>query len=125
MANWGQKMLAGVAAFGYDAPIHRYPSMASLPLHGSYNRSLGIQAHSMIHKPADSYFGALATRAGPHPIYGYNGWPKRPLDQQPVVGCLARECLGSSSNSAAAIFNTAESDGVASTEVVVLIISRL
>lgn len=31
------------------------PSMASLPLHGSNNRSLGIKVHSMIHKPSVTY----------------------------------------------------------------------
>ncbi|XP_075475780.1 zinc finger protein 1-like [Primulina tabacum] len=39
------------ASFG-----HRFSSMASLPLHGSLNSSLGIQAHSMVHKPA-GFFG--------------------------------------------------------------------
>lgn len=106
MAKRGQKMLAAAAAFGYDAPMHRYPSMASLPLHGSYNRSLGIQAHSMIHKPAGGYFGAPAAGAGPQPIYGFNGWPRRPLNQQPAVGRLPTECLGSSSNSGAARFDS-------------------
>lgn len=104
MAKRGQKMLAAAAAFGYDAPMHRYPSMASLPLHGSYNRSLGIQAHSMIHKPG-GYFGAPAAGVGPQPIYGYNGWPRRPLDQQPAVGRLSTESLGSS-NSGAARFDS-------------------
>ncbi|OVA00283.1 zinc finger protein [Macleaya cordata] len=66
----------GAASFGH----HYYPiSMASLPLHGhgwhgsTFNRSLGIQAHSMIHKP--SYYD----------LYGHthhhHGWSSRsPMD---------------------------------------------
>ncbi|KAG6421478.1 hypothetical protein SASPL_118031 [Salvia splendens] len=54
-----------------------YPSMASLPLYGSnFNRSLGIQAHSMIHKPA---FNARP------------GWGRKPLQQHPAIGRLAAE----------------------------------
>lgn len=70
-----------------------YSSMASLPLHGSYNRSLDIQVHSMIHKP-------------PH-TYGHDGWSRQSLNQQPAVGRLVVQdsfrvgitTTGSSSNS--------------------------
>ncbi|CAI9113901.1 OLC1v1014601C1 [Oldenlandia corymbosa var. corymbosa] len=77
--------------FRHDPFVHRYSSMASLPLHGAYNRSLGIQAHSMIHKPSSSYFGSNVV--GLSSLYGQNnGWPSRkPLDQQPAVGRLAPE----------------------------------
>ncbi|GFQ06744.1 zinc finger protein 1 [Phtheirospermum japonicum] len=77
---------AGGAAFG-----HRYPSLASLPLHGSsFNRSLGIQVHSnMIHKPSFRVGGAAA-------MYG-----------QPAVGRLPVEnrLMGSSSVGGAARFD--------------------
>ncbi|EOA35685.1 hypothetical protein CARUB_v10020911mg [Capsella rubella] len=40
-------------AFGHGSVVSRFASMASLPLHGSANNrsTLGIQAHSTIHKP--------------------------------------------------------------------------
>lgn len=65
---------------------NRYPIMASLPLHGSFNRSLGIQVHSMIHKPSyqSSNFGS------PY-LYGQNGWSRQSIDQQPAIGRLAPE----------------------------------
>ncbi|KAE9621287.1 hypothetical protein Lal_00023574 [Lupinus albus] len=50
---------------------HRYSSMASLPSHGLYNRSLGIQLHSMIHKPYNQI-----------PVFG---WKKPILDSQPAI----------------------------------------
>ncbi|CAA0816431.1 Zinc finger protein 1 [Striga hermonthica] len=66
------------------AAEQRFPSMASLPLHGSLaaSRSLGIQVHSMIHKPGFSsgYYGAVG--------YGYPGWARKAMDQQPGVGRL-------------------------------------
>lgn len=78
IAKRGQKISA--AAFGYD----KYSSMASLPLHGSFNRSLGIQVHSMIHKPANgANFGAPS-------LYGHPGWAiRKPIDQQPAIGRLS------------------------------------
>ncbi|XP_059306674.1 zinc finger protein 3 [Lycium ferocissimum] len=79
MAKRGAKFNAS-ADFGYD----KYSSMASLPLHGSFNRSLGIQVHSMIHKPSNSTFGA--------PLYGHPGWSiRRPIEQQPAIGRLGVE----------------------------------
>lgn len=66
--------------------MHQHPnpsSMSSLPLHGSFNRSLGIQVHSMIHKPTSSFFPF---------IYGQFGWSSRkPLEQHPAIGRLAPE----------------------------------
>ncbi|XP_047314670.1 zinc finger protein 1-like [Impatiens glandulifera] len=38
--------------FGQEPYPIRFSSIASLPLHGSANMSIGIQAHSLIHKPA-------------------------------------------------------------------------
>lgn len=76
IAKRGQKISAA-GAFGYD----KYSSMASLPLHGSFNRSLGIQVHSMIHKPtSNTSFSAPA-------LYGHPRWSmRRPIDQQPAIG---------------------------------------
>ncbi|CAN4086428.1 unnamed protein product [Withania somnifera] len=83
MAKRGQQNFIG-AAFGYD----KYSSMASLPRHGSFNRSLGIQAHSMIHKPTSSTsFGAPA-------LYGHSGWSIR----RPIDGWLGPEMNNFTSN---------------------------
>ncbi|PIN18664.1 hypothetical protein CDL12_08652 [Handroanthus impetiginosus] len=82
----------GGAAFRHhDMAVHRYLSMASLPLHGSVNRSLGIQAHSMIHKPS---FAASRVQ-----IYD-----RKP---QPGIGRLAAEIhqVGSSGSGGAARFD--------------------
>lgn len=87
--------------FGGAASLnqHRYSSMGLLPLHGSMNRSLGIQVHSTIHKPS-----LLASST----IYGQYGWSRKPLDQQPAIGRLAVENhhVGSSSSGGAARFDS-------------------
>ncbi|KAJ4718610.1 putative Zinc finger protein [Melia azedarach] len=92
LAKRGQKMSAASSlAFGHHLPNtypNRYPSMASLPLHGSYNRSLGIQVHSMIHKPS-----FVTSTINSSYIYGQNGWPRQPIDQQPAIGRLSQENL--------------------------------
>ncbi|CAN6573121.1 unnamed protein product [Malus baccata var. baccata] len=62
---------------------HRFSSMASLPLHGSFNnRSLGIQVHSTIHKPCyqSNTFGGNNN--------GNYGWFRRPIDHQHAIGRL-------------------------------------
>lgn len=69
---------------------HHYSSMSSLPLHGGdaySNRSLGIQAHSMIHKPSHApSFSASPIGNG---VYGHHVWARPPvLGQQPAVGRL-------------------------------------
>ncbi|XP_077236722.1 zinc finger protein 1-like [Tasmannia lanceolata] len=71
----------GPQAFGHHHPYH-FSNLASLPLHGSSNRSLGIQVHSMMHKP---YFSASGFP------YGLNGWSRPPIDQQPAIGRLGME----------------------------------
>ncbi|KAL6012089.1 hypothetical protein ACLOJK_002564 [Asimina triloba] len=87
LAKRGQQMGAAAAAFGHHHASHRFSSLASLPLHGSYNnRSLGIQVHSMIHK---SYVPSSATSAGLR--YGHHGWGRMPIAQQPAIGRLAPE----------------------------------
>lgn len=64
-----------------------YSSLASLPLHGAYNHMpLGIQVHSMIHKP--SY---LPNSSGFRGIYGNSGGLRLPIAQQPAIGKLAAE----------------------------------
>ncbi|OMO52881.1 putative zinc finger protein [Corchorus capsularis] len=74
LAKRGQRV--GLAAFGHSNS--RYSSLASLPLHGSFNKSLGIQVHSMIHKPS--------FLPSPH-LYGQNGWSRRPnIDSKPAIG---------------------------------------
>ncbi|KAL3511957.1 hypothetical protein ACH5RR_024674 [Cinchona calisaya] len=104
IAKRGQRIgsSAGAASFGHDSlAVQRYSSMASLPLHGSFNRpSLGIQAHSMIHKPSSTYFASNICLSSPS-LYGHNGWSRKPLDQQPAIGRLAPENyhMGSSSSS--------------------------
>ena len=93
LAKRGHRIGAAAVAFGHPIPnSYRYSSMASLPLHGSFNRSLGIQAHSLIHKPSS----VSST------LYGHQGWPRRPIDQHPAIGRLAPENyhhVGSSSSS--------------------------
>ena len=98
LAKRGQKISAG---FG-----NRYPIMASLPLHGSFNRSLGIQVHSMIQKPAYQ-----SSTVGSSYLYCQNGWSRQPLDQQPAVGRLAPEtyagvAISSPASGVAARFDT-------------------
>ncbi|EHA8590180.1 zinc finger protein 1 [Cocos nucifera] len=67
------------------------PSMAVLPLNGAFGgRPLGIQVHSMVHKP---YFGAAPSMAG-GVLNGRRGWcrPAAPIiDQRPAVGRLRME----------------------------------
>ncbi|XP_074287073.1 zinc finger protein 1-like [Silene latifolia] len=88
----GATIAATAAAFGHPYLHHHqqqqqhqnYSNIASLPLHGSPNRSLGIQVHSMIHKPP--YMTMSSTGSGN--LYGHNGWLRLPIEQQPAVGKL-------------------------------------
>ncbi|RVX19871.1 Zinc finger protein 3 [Vitis vinifera] len=83
----GAPMVAAATAFGHPYFHHQhYSSMASLPLHGAYNRSLGIQVHSMIHKPS-----LTTPSSGSGNLYGHRSWSRPPIDQQPAVGRLAVE----------------------------------
>ncbi|XWS72733.1 hypothetical protein CRYUN_Cryun02cG0065700 [Craigia yunnanensis] len=91
LAKRGQRMGAHIAAsataFGHPYFHHNhYSSLASLPLHGAYNRSLGIQVHSMIHKP--SY---ISSSTGSGNVYGHHSWSRPPIGQQPAVGKLSME----------------------------------
>ena len=67
--------------FGF---AHRYSNLPSLHLHGSFSRSLGIQAHSMVHKPSSFHVSGIGSSG----IYGHSGWSRQPLDQQPAIGRL-------------------------------------
>eukprot|EP01018_Ginkgo_biloba_P006408 Gb_03650 [translate_table: standard] len=69
---------------------HKYSSMASLPLHGSsetglMNRSLGIKAHSLIHK---SYSEGILPQS-------HHGWSRPPIEQQPAIGKYVNDDIGS------------------------------
>ncbi|KAI3822373.1 hypothetical protein L1987_09962 [Smallanthus sonchifolius] len=88
-------MISAAAAFGhtYMHQQHHHDhrnycsTLSSLPLHGYNNRSLGIQVHSMIHKPASSMFSTSSS--GFKSFYGPKGWSSRPhVDQQPAIGKL-------------------------------------
>ncbi|CAL5444190.1 hypothetical protein CsSME_00052662 [Camellia sinensis var. sinensis] len=75
----------------------RFSSLASLPLHGSFNRSLGIQVHSMIQKP--TYFPSNG-------VSGHHGWSRKAIiDQQPAIGRLPEMLVGPSSSGGAARFD--------------------
>ncbi|KAE8656629.1 Zinc finger protein 4 [Hibiscus syriacus] len=83
----GAHIAASAAAFGHPYFHHNhYPSLVSLPLHGAYNRSLGIQVHSMIHKPSH-----ISSSAGSGNVYGHQSWSRHPIDQQPAIGKLSTE----------------------------------
>ncbi|KAE8710495.1 Zinc finger protein 4 [Hibiscus syriacus] len=90
----GAHMAASAAAFGHPCFHHQnhYSSLASLPLNGAYNRSLGIQVHAMIHKPNNS-----------HISYGRHSWSRPPIDQQPAIGKFSTE--NSTSRASAGRFN--------------------
>ncbi|WOH09933.1 hypothetical protein DCAR_0729394 [Daucus carota subsp. sativus] len=62
------------------------------PLHATmFSRSLGVQVHSMIHKPTTSSFPfPRAIPASSLPVHGqYPAWSRKPLEQQPAIGRLA------------------------------------
>ncbi|CAL9078379.1 unnamed protein product [Musa textilis] len=74
---------AGASGAGYRVPVN----LANLPLQGLYaGRPLGIQVHSMIHKP---YTGAPTSAAATALIYGRHAWLRPPMpDRQPAIGRL-------------------------------------
>ncbi|OMO61624.1 zinc finger protein 3-like protein [Corchorus capsularis] len=101
LAKRGQRMgahiAASAAAFGHPYFHHNhYSSLASLPLHGgAYNRSLGIQVHSLIHKPNSHVSSSMGFGSS----YGHHGWSRPPIEQQPAIGKLSME----NSNSRASV----------------------
>ncbi|XP_022730805.1 zinc finger protein 3-like [Durio zibethinus] len=91
LAKRGQRMGAHIAAsatvFGHPYFHHNhYSSLATLPLHDAYNRSLGIQVHSMIHKPPH-----ISSSTGFGNVYGHHSWSGPPIDQQPAIGKLSMD----------------------------------
>ncbi|KAE8689513.1 Zinc finger protein 4 [Hibiscus syriacus] len=90
LAKRGQQRI-GAGAPASFAPFGRYSTMASLPLHGSFNKSLGIQLHSMIHKPT--------FLPSPH-VFGHNEWSRRPIHQTPAIGHLTMENFTTTGSSA-------------------------
>ncbi|XP_021739456.1 zinc finger protein 3-like [Chenopodium quinoa] len=113
----GATIAATAAAFGhpYLHQQHNYSNIASLPLHGSPNRSLGIQVHSMIHKTPTNNM----TMSSSGNVYGHHGWLRLPIEQQPAVGKLVSETYhgsattGPSSRGGAGRFNIVD-EGVTS-----------
>ncbi|KAJ7958530.1 Zinc finger protein [Quillaja saponaria] len=102
----GTHIMASAAAFGqpFWQNYHHHASMSSLPLHGAYNRSLGIQAHSMIQKPSHISSSGL-----------HQGWSRPLFDQQPGIGRLAvgnfyRPTSGLSSRSSVGRFDMVKSE---------------
>ncbi|KAF3623692.1 hypothetical protein FXO38_30620 [Capsicum annuum] len=68
----------------------RKQNMASMPImHGSFHRSLGIQAHSTIQKPVMS-FNTFRAPAFPllYNTHSAGWWSRRRMDQLPAIGRL-------------------------------------
>ncbi|KAK9072850.1 hypothetical protein SSX86_009285 [Deinandra increscens subsp. villosa] len=92
-------MISAAAAFGHTY-IHQElhheqnycSTLSSLPLHGyssNNNRSLGIQVHSMIHKPNyNSMFSGSSS--GFKSLYGPKGWSSSLVAAPPSRGGIGR-----------------------------------
>ncbi|KAJ0089706.1 hypothetical protein Patl1_12557 [Pistacia atlantica] len=100
LAKRGQRIgttytAASAIAFGQPYNLHHnhYSSISSLPLHGGHNRSLGIQVHSMIHKPTHH----ISSGHGISNMYGQDNWSRPPIEQQPAIGRLSMENFHASS----------------------------
>ncbi|PWA42605.1 zinc finger protein [Artemisia annua] len=109
-------MFSAASAFGHTY-MHQQQhhdqnycsSLSSLPLHGysnnNNNRSLGIQVHSMIHKPNNNSMFSTSS-SGFKSFYGQNGWSSRPhVDQQPAIGKLNLSSYPSSLTAASPLTN--------------------
>ncbi|KAH7574073.1 hypothetical protein ACOSP7_008064 [Xanthoceras sorbifolium] len=112
LAKRGQRISTFAAssgiAFGHHPYLHynnnnhtmnnHFSSISSLPLHGgayNNNRSLGIQAHSMIHKPSHHHHGMMTSSN----LYGQSNWYRPPLiEQQPAIGRLSMEINNNNNN---------------------------
>eukprot|EP00249_Psilotum_nudum_P023821 c28993_g1_i6 orf=614-1939(-) len=80
-----------------------YPGITAIPLHGSpsiglessnISRSLGIKAHSLIHKPIASS-GTERLYTGTVLPQGHHGWSRALIAQQPAIGkCFSGELTG-------------------------------
>ncbi|XP_044487594.1 zinc finger protein 1-like [Mangifera indica] len=106
LARRGHRSINTSASLSFlysNSQLNRYPSMASLPLHGSFNRSLGIQVHSMIHKPSFDSSPIASSN-----VYGQNRWPRQAafgkLNSQENNFQVGLSNSGSSSSNGAARF---------------------
>ncbi|KAF5739037.1 hypothetical protein HS088_TW12G00235 [Tripterygium wilfordii] len=88
LAKRGQRLVGGGGGGAYS-------SMSSLPLHGSFNRSLGLKVHSLIHKPSNS-LSSSSTIGFQGQI---SGWSRQQIDQQPAIGRLTMENFNVGSSS--------------------------
>ncbi|KAE8655508.1 mitochondrial glycoprotein [Hibiscus syriacus] len=89
VAKRGQQRIGAGAAASF-ATFGRYSNVASLLLQGSFNKSLGIKLHSMIHKPS--------FLPSPH-VYGHNEWSRRPIHQTPATIHLSMENFAAAGSS--------------------------
>ncbi|KAF8407216.1 hypothetical protein HHK36_006343 [Tetracentron sinense] len=100
LAKKGHQKEAAVAFGHRHLYRHMFSRMASVPLHGGVNRSLGIQAHSMIHK---SFY--LPPSSGSKPLYGHHGCSKPPIGRLKVADYRGGATVGTSSRDGAARFD--------------------
>lgn len=118
LAKRGQRIM-GALAFGHPYFHHNhYSSLAAASLPVYNNRSLGIQVHSMIHKPCHNI---ISTSTTTNHVYGngHHNWSRPPiLDQQPAIGKLSSmennsnsiaTAAGSTSRAGAGRFNVVRS----------------
>lgn len=88
--RFGTQIIASASAFGFPIMHNNkqsYANMASLPLYG--NKPLGIQAHSMIHKPSHVSSNGFGNSYGHH-HHHHHGWSNSRIfmDQQPGIAKL-------------------------------------
>ncbi|XP_018687053.2 zinc finger protein 1-like [Musa acuminata AAA Group] len=94
---------AGASGAGYRFPVN----LANLPRQGLFaGRPLGVQVHSMIHKP---YTGTPTSAAATSLIYWRHAWSQPPMaDRQPAIGrLLTEEFYGTGRAQVAAKFDEA------------------
>ncbi|KAF8403579.1 hypothetical protein HHK36_011683 [Tetracentron sinense] len=90
LAKRGQGLDSSATLGDPHSYLYPYSSMATHPLHGSFNRSLGVQMHSMVHKPYYPW-------SVPGHRYGHGGWSRQAMmNSQPsfnrprMEGCPPR-----------------------------------
>lgn len=81
-------MMAAATAFGhaYLQPHNHISNMPAVANQAAYNRSLGLQVHSMIQKPAYSQNTMMSGLTN-----GRHFWSRQPIGHQPAVGKLSTE----------------------------------
>lgn len=88
--RFGTQIIASASAFGFPILHNKqsYANMASLPLYGAFgNKPLGIQAHSMIHKPSHVSSNGFGNSYGHHHHHGWSN-SRIFMDQQPGIAKL-------------------------------------